>query len=419
MELFGGLITVSGIPLFLLAVFLVVTVGLLLGRITVKGVSLGHAAVFLVALLFGCLFYTHLEQEMMLSSGEGYLETTLKAIESLGLVLFVTSVGFMAGPRFFGNLRRNFKSYVLIAAVVVLTGGLVAVGCIFFGRHVMGESDHAEFTAMIVGILSGALTSTPAFSAAKASVLPIYESAVVVGHGIAYIFGVVGKVLFVQLVPKLSKVDMAEERERLRLTMTKDVSNASSSETKSGRFKIDGYGIFPFMLAAVIGVFVGMIRIPLSAEGFSGACFSLTVTGGCLLSALVFGHFGRIGSVRVLPEESTLKLFREWGLILFLVGAGIAGGAKFIELFRGIYFVYGIVMTVIPMLVGFFFAKYVLKTCLLNNLGSLTGGMTSTPALGTLISVSGTEEVGAAYAATYPVALILVVLLSEALVLVF
>jgi putative transport protein len=154
-------------------------------------------------------------------------------------------------------------------------------------------------------------------------------------------------------------------------------------------------------------------------HGFSGPCFSLTVTGGCLLSALILGHFGKVGPVRLLPEESTLKLFREWGLILFLVGAGVAGGARFVELFRGIYFVYGILMTVIPMLVGFFFAKYVLKTCLLNNLGSLTGGMTSTPALGTLISVSGTEDVGAAYAATYPVALILVVLLSEALVLIF
>jgi hypothetical protein len=67
-------------------------------------------------------------------------------------------------------------------------------------------------------------------------------------------------------------------------------------------------------------------------------------------------------------------------------------------------------MTIVPMVVGFFFAKYVLKLSLLNNLGSITGGMTSTPALGTLINVSGTEDVAAAYAATYPVALIAVVL---------
>ena len=44
---------------------------------------------------------------------------------------------------------------------------------------------------MIVGLLSGSLTSTPAFSAAKATVAPEFTGLVSVGHGIAYIFGVV------------------------------------------------------------------------------------------------------------------------------------------------------------------------------------------------------------------------------------
>lgn len=76
-------------------------------------------------------------------------------------------------------------------------------------------------------------------------------------------------------------------------------------------------------------------------------------------------------------------------------------------------------MTIIPMIIGYIFAKYVLKLSLLNNLGSITGGMTSTPALGTLINVAGTENVAAAYAATYPIALISVVLLSQFLILLF
>ena len=45
-------------------------------------------------------------------------------------------------------------------------------------------------------------------------------------------------------------------------------------------------------------------------------------------------------------------------------------------------------MTIAPMIIGFIFAKYVLKLNILNNLGSITGGMTSTPALGTLIHVA-------------------------------
>lgn len=104
---------------------------------------------------------------------------------------------------------------------------------------------------------------------------------------------------------------------------------------------------------------------------------------------------------------------------LFLVGAGIAGGAEFIELFKFSYFIYGMVMTAVPMTVGYFFAKYALRLSLLNNLGSLTGAMTSTPALGTLTSVAKTDDVAAAYAATYPIALISVVLVSQFLVILF
>ena len=128
------------------------------------------------------------------------------------------------------------------------------------------------------------------------------------------------------------------------------------------------------------------------------------------------GHFSRIGKVSIMPGDSTLKLFRELGLVLFLAGAGIPGGAEFVENFDPMYFVYGIVMTIVPMILGFLFARYVLKLSLLNNLGSLTGGMTSTPALGTLIGTAGTEDVAAAYAATYPIALIAVVLVSQFLI---
>jgi len=44
--------------------------------------------------------------------------------------------------------------------------------------------------------------------------------------------------------------------------------------------------------------------------------------------------------------------------------------------------------------------------------------MTSTPALGTLISVAKTEQVAAAYAATYPIALLSVVVISQVIILV-
>ena len=412
MKLFGGVIPITGITFFMFALFAIIAVGFAIGRITVKGISLGDAGVFIVALLFGCLFYSSLADQLPL-----YTEKALKIVESLGLILFVTSVGFIAGPKFFGNFKKNFKSYVVLALVVILAGGLAAIGCIYFGRGVMGEANHDELTAMIVGLLSGSLTSTPAFSAAKATVDPAYEGAVSVGHGIAYIFGVIGVVLFVQIIPKLSRANMDEERAKLVVGSNENVEKAEKPERKL--LSLDGHGFAAFALAAIVGIFVGMIKIPLTSAGLDGTCFSLTTTGGCLLTSLVFGHFAHIGPVNVTPKDSTLKIFKEMGLILFLVGAGIAGGAEFVELFKFSYFVYGVVMTIVPMIIGLIFAKYVLKLSLLNNLGSLTGAMTSTPALGTLIGVSKTDDVAAAYAATYPIALIAVVLVSQFLVILF
>ncbi len=417
MNLFGGVIPVTGITFFMFCLFAILFVGYALGRITIKGVSLGDAGVFVIALIFGALFYKPMEAELLIKVGEqtvNFADKALSIVETLGLILFVTSVGFIAGPKFFGNMKKNFKSYVLIGLIIILFGGVAAVACIYMG-YALGEPKDGSFVAMIVGLLSGSLTSTPAFSAAKATVNPDFESLVSVGHGIAYIFGVIGVVLFVQLIPKMTKADMDVERAKISLSS----GEAAEKKTIGKLLSLDDHGFAAFALAAVIGTVIGRVKIPLSAAGLDGTCFSLTTTGGCLLTALIFGHFGRIGKLNIMPEISTLKLFRELGLVLFLVGAGIPGGAEFVAEFKLMYFVYGVIMTIVPMIVGYFFAKYVLKLPLLNALGSITGGMTSTPALGTLINVAKTEDVAAAYAATYPIALIAVVLISQFIIILF
>lgn len=407
MTLFGGILSVKAITFLLFFVFTIAAVGYLLGRITIKGVSLGTAGVFIIALLAGAFFYGALDAQLAIKVGDvskSYTGNALKVIENLGLILFVTSVGFIAGPNFIGNFKKNFKSYVLIAVVVILFGGLSCAGCIVFDNKVFGR-DLEEAGAMLVGLLSGSLTSTPAFSAAKATVNAEYEDIVAVGHGIAYLYGVVGVVLFVQIIPKILGADMAEERKKIV------VASTGTAKKFSGKLiEVDTFGFMPFSLAAVLGILVGSVKF---------GNFSLTTTGGCLLISLLLGHFGHFGKLSMTPNNETLKVFRELGLMLFLIGAGIPGGANFVKYFKGVYFIYGIIMTTLPMVAGYLFARYVLRLSLLNNLGAITGGMTSTPALGTLINTAGTEDVASAYASTYPVALIAVVIVSQVLILIF
>ncbi len=402
MDFFNGILSIHGVSFLMISVIAIAALGYILGRITIKGISLGTAGVFIVALIYGCIFYKQLSDEI----NTDFVGNALKIVDNLGLILFVTAVGFIAGPNFFGNFKKNFKSYVLLAIIIILSGGLACAGCIMIGRNFTDLSTE-EFTAMLTGILSGALTSTPGFSAAKDAVQTDHLQGIVsVGYAIAYIFGVIGVVLFVQIIPKLTKADMAKERELLAPTSSKNTKEKKMYKL----IEMDSFGIMPFALAAVIGIILG---------SFKFGNFSLSTTGGCLLVSLIFGHLGLFGKLSVTPKDSTLKVFRELGLMFFLIGAGVSGGAKFVQYFDAVYFVYGMIMTVVPMIIGYLFAKYVLKLSLLNNLGSITGGMTSTPALGTLISTAGTENVASAYAATYPVALISVVLVSQFLIIIF
>jgi AspT/YidE/YbjL antiporter-like protein len=477
--------------------FICIFIGLLLGRITIKGVSLGSAGVFIVALIYGALFANHISSTVSQKVASQTIDISanaLKIVENIGLIFFIGSVGFISGPTFFTNLKKNFKSYLLSGIFIVLISTLSCVSCFYMGKS--SASDIEEFNAMIVGIYSGALTSTPAFSAAKATADTKYESAVTVGHGIAYLFGVIGVVLFVQIVPKIiganmdieraliggegyekrigtertdhpdihvknvdksesddknqkKKIDIKHEEEKRiefdpkRITTEhiestqrpqnpkESINDENENETedkgseqvgtKNSEDKawlvLDKYGLCVYGFGATFGIFIGAIRIPLSAKLLDGTTFSLTTTGGVLITTLLLGHYQRICCLSLKIEKNVLEIFRELGLILFLLGTGIAGGAKFIQYFRAIYFLYGIIMTLLPLILGFIFCKFVLRLCLLNNLGSLTGGMTSTPALGTLISVAQTDQVGAAYAATYPIALISVVLASQFMIL--
>ncbi len=410
MSLLGGVITVKGIAFLMFSLFVITAVGYALGRITIKGVNLGTAGVFLIALAFGAVFFKYLDATVVQTvAGEAVSisKNALKIVEQVGLIMFVTSVGFIAGPNFFKNLKQNYKSYILLGLIIILAGGAACVACYFMGKG--SEPDSKKFVAILVGLFSGSLTSTPAFAAAKAT-LPEYESEVAAGLGISYIFGVIGVVLFVQLIPKIVKANMDEERAKLSVVST---GNESKKSYKGKLFELDGFGFAPFALAAVIGIIVGAIKVPLSSKGLDGTTFSLTTTGGILITGLVFGHFGHIGPMSLKIEKKTLEVFREFGLVLFLIGAGVAGGADFIKNFKPIYFVYGMIMTLLPLIIGYIFAKKVLKLSLFNSLGSITGGMTSTPALGTLINVAGTDDVASAYAATYPISLIAVVVVSQ------
>lgn len=362
-------------------VVLVMALGYALGRITVKGVSLGTSGVLLVALVFGHF---------------GMVAPAV--VKNLGLICFVTAVGVIAGPTFFENFKKGALQYVILGALTILLGALSCAAII----RLVGIP-----VPLALGLLNGALTSTPGLAAALEAT---GDPAASVGYGIAYPFGVLGVVLFVQMLPRIAKTDVKAEVQALE--------RLPQRERRAGLIQVEPMGFFTFAVAAVLGLWVGNITIPLG----SGASFSLGTSGGPLIGGLLLGHLGHVGPISFSFQKETMKTLRELGLALFLLGAGTEAGQGFLEVLQaqGVrLFFLGAIMTLVPMVVVFLLAKMVMKLPTMNALGSLCGGMTSTPALGTLIAVAGSDAVAAAYAATYPVALVMVVLLSQMIAILF
>ena len=165
----------------LIALFAIIASGLLFGSFTIKGINLGSSGVLFTALLAGHLGYS-------IPGGIG----------TLGLVLFVYCVGIGAGGRFFASVAREGATLGKLALVIVATGGAIT----WAGAKLLDLP-----VDLATGIFAGALTSTPALAAATES-LTDAASGVSIGYGIAYPFGVIGVVLFVQLLPRLLKHDL-------------------------------------------------------------------------------------------------------------------------------------------------------------------------------------------------------------------
>lgn len=168
--------------------FIILFLGSLLGEIKVKGLSLGSAGVLLVALIFG-----HFGYEIS------------PVIQNIGLSLFIVSVGLQAGPRFFRMLRSKGLVFAILSIFVILAGSV--------STFVVARLFDID-PALAVGLYTGALTSTPGLAAAlEASQNPVAS----IGYGIAYPYGLVAVVLFVQLVPKVLKIDLKKDLEQTRV----------------------------------------------------------------------------------------------------------------------------------------------------------------------------------------------------------
>jgi putative transport protein len=185
-----------------LVFFLVLSMGYLIGNISVAGINLGSVGGVLIA----GLFFGHF----------GY--TMYPAMQTMGFVLFIFCVGYQAGPQFFAVLMTSGLKYLSLALVVAATG---------FGLAVTIASALNLEPGMSAGLLGGALTTTPTLAAAQDAVrsglvdIPTgYTSEQVLtnigaGYALTYLFGLIGLILIIRLLPKFLGIDLPAEAAKL------------------------------------------------------------------------------------------------------------------------------------------------------------------------------------------------------------
>ena len=207
-----------------LALFLLVGLGMLVGHIKVKSVSLGAAAVLFAGIALAAL-----------GVSEGVAVEIPVPLGTLGLAVFTFAIGVQSGPNFFHVIRTALGPLALMLAAFIIA----AIAGLGIGRA-LGMSG-----PMIAGTYAGAITNTPALAAAgNAAVLagnPNGTAIATVGYAVAYLYGVVGMLFFCLLALRYRRSDKDTPSPLVNRTIRVERSDGPMigdiTETISGELK--------------------------------------------------------------------------------------------------------------------------------------------------------------------------------------
>jgi putative transport protein len=164
----------------------------------------------------------------------------------------------------------------------------------------------------------------------------------------------------------------------------------------------------------LLGVLLGLY--PFRIEGLP-APVRLGLAGGPLVMAILLSHLGRLGPLVMHMPINANRALRELGIILFLANVGLLSGEKFVATvfsMQGLQWVLlGILVTMLPLLIVGFVARKWHRMNFMSLCGLLSGGMTDPPALAFATSMARCDSPAIAYAAVYPLTMLLRIVAAQ------
>lgn len=388
----------GGTSATLIILSLTICLGLLLGKIKIKGFSLGITNVLFVGIAISAL-------------GIVVDHKLIGLMKDLGLVLFIFTVGLQVGPSFFASFRKGGLQLNLLAVAIVALGVITTVMI----SMVSGES-----LDVMAGVYSGAISSTPGMSAAQqaasgsgiGSVDTIANS-----YAVTYPIGVVGPIVCCILIRSICNVQLEQEPINMEESITDEPLNMVGNQENTV-----GKSLMVVFVGMCLGVVVGSIAIPVGLS----VPMKLGLAGGPLIVAILLGHFGtKKGLIdHNVTSGAPMSMLRELGISLFLASVGLSAGGSFVQTICDggyMWVIYGLIITMLPVLTVGLFARRHLKINFYTLMGLAGGASTDTPALAYANSVANNPAnsmPASSYATVYPLTVFMRIFTAQMMVMI-
>ncbi|HSR88177.1 MAG TPA: TrkA C-terminal domain-containing protein [Pontiella sp.] len=201
-----------------------------------------------------------------------------------------------------------------------------------------------------------------------------------------------------------------------RVSVTGEAGHLNRLAEKMGRIESEETetDLFVFSVGILAGIMGGLVMLKLGSVSIG-----LGSAGGLLLVGILFGYFRSMYPAFGGVPKAARNVLMEFGLVLFMAGVGLKAGSGIVEGFVNAgpqLLLAGVVITLVPVTIGYFFGRKVLKMNPAILLGSITGAMTSTPSLNVVTSAAKSEVPALGYAGTYTFANVLLTFAGAVLV---
>ncbi len=177
--------------------------------------------------------------------------------------------------------------------------------------------------------------------------------------------------------------------------------------------------LVPIFFGIALGVLVGMIpiRFPSVPQPLK-----LGLAGGSLIVAILLGHFGPKLRISTYTALSANLMIRDIGISLFMAAVGLGAGENFISSLTSggyVWILYGLIITVVPMVIVALIAKFAMKMDFFRICGLLSGGTTDPALLSFSEQMYDSGRIAVNYATVYPLTMFLRVVAAQVLIMIY